>query len=217
MVDTDYFSFLDDDDEYLPGAIDRKLAALDASDWADLAVSNGYRARGAERSLFHPNLVSIEVDPLSALFDRNWLASCGGLFRTSSFPAELFDELHPFAEWTWLAYRLAVLGKRVVAVDEPGFVINDTQGSLSKSAAFQASYFSLYERMLAAHPPRQIAKIIRERIGAAWHDASVDALRKGDRLRAVHCHLRSILQPGGTRYLTYTRRLLLGLPAQSSS
>lgn len=43
LINTPYFSTLDDDDEYLPGATDIKVAALEAESAADVVVTNGYR------------------------------------------------------------------------------------------------------------------------------------------------------------------------------
>src|SRR5262245_24830754 len=42
QVLTPYFSFLDDDDEYLPGALDLRRRALEQDPDADLVVTNGY-------------------------------------------------------------------------------------------------------------------------------------------------------------------------------
>lgn len=161
---------------------------------------------------FYHLLPDILCDPLAALFRQNWLASCNALFRTASITGEYFANPHPYAEWTWLAFRLSMAGKQLAVIDEPGFRINDTPGSLSKSGAYKTSYFSLYERMLAGSPPAHIAKTFRMRIGAAWHERSADALTKGVWLEAMQCHMRSLLQPGGLRYLAYSRRLLPGWP-----
>ena len=42
-VQTPYFCFLDDDDEYLPHAIDLRLAPMRSNEKLDFVVSNGYR------------------------------------------------------------------------------------------------------------------------------------------------------------------------------
>jgi len=212
LVDTEYFAFLDDDDEYLLGATDLKLDYLAQNPSCDLVVCNGFRNTSGHDNIFYHRLSDISDDPLAALFRENWLTSCNALFRTASISSEFFENPHPYAEWTWLAFRLAMAGKQLAALDEPGFRNNDTPGSLGKSNAYKAICFSLYERMLASSPPTHIAKTIRIRIGAAWHERSAEALMKGMWLVASQCHLRSLLQPGGLRYLAYSRRLLPGWP-----
>lgn len=210
LVETEYFGFLDDDDEYLRGSTDRKLEALRGCPSSDLAISNGFRARKDEKEKFHPAISEVVGDPLKSLFRRNWLASCGGIFRSSTVRAELFTDLHPYAEWTWLAFQVSMHNLKILTLDEPGFVIYDTPGSLSKSADFRSSYFGLYRRMLLENPPKAVSGIIREKIGAAWHDCSVDALAKGQRFNAINYHVRSLFSRGGLRYLSYTRRLFPG-------
>lgn len=212
LVETEYFSFLDDDDVYLPGATDKKLEILSKNVCTDLVVCNGFRSSTGNNVAFYPRMTDILDDPLAALFHQNWLASCNAVFRSISVPVSFFEHPHPYAEWTWLAFRLAMANKRLKVVDEPGFRVNDTPGSLSKSDAYKKSYFSLYERMLYALPPTHIARMIRMRIGLAWHTNSSEALANGRLLDALASHVRSLLQPGGLRYLSYTRRLLPGWP-----
>jgi len=212
LVTTEYFGFLDDDDEYLPDSIDTKLAALLSSPDSDLVISNGLRNCNGLRTRFHESIGDVATAPLRALFDGNWLASCGALYRSASMEPTFCEDLHPYAEWTWLAYRVALAGKIIATVDTPCFVINDTPGSLSKSAAFRAGYLALYRRMLDAAPPAQIVTTIKQKRGAAWHDASVDALGKRQLLEALKYHLYSLTCPDGKRYLAYTRRLIPGWP-----
>ena len=208
-VQTEYFGFLDDDDEYLPGTLDAKIDALMAHPNLDIVISNGYRQSQGIQSVFHPDIGGVIKDPLGTLFERNWLASCGGLFRTRSATVHFFENPHPYAEWTWLAFRLCMAQKKLGAIDIPGFRIHDTPGSLSKTTAYQQSYFSLFERMLQAKPPHRIASRIRNYVSAAYHQVSEDELRRGNRFGAFKAHLRSIMSsPRGLRYLSYTRHLL---------
>lgn len=200
LVDTPFFSFLDDDDEYLPGTLERRMQALESD--ADVAVTNGWR--GAEQVF---DMSGATDDPLAAVLTNVWLCNCNGLYRSRAVGAEYFADTHKFAEWTWLAFRLALDGKRIVTLDEPGFRVHDTPSSLSKSSAYRDAYLSLFERMLAMSPPAHVARLVRRRIGSDLHDRSVRALEQGARLDALKAHLRSLLHPGGMRYLAYSRRL----------
>lgn len=209
LVTTPYFSFLDDDDEYLAGATDRKLAALENHPTATLVVSSGFRCIDEVDSPVMTQISAVLADPLRSLFDVNWLSSCNVLFRSASVHPEFFKDSHPYAEWTWLAYKLACSGAQIVAIDEPTFRIHDTPGSVSKSQSYHDAYQSLYLRMLHCKPPKSIISIIKARLGADWHDRSVRALARGDRRTAVVCHLRSMMLPTGFKYTSYTRHLLL--------
>lgn len=210
LVRTRFFSFLDDDDEYLPGSIDKRRAVLEDSLDVDVVVSNGFRREGGADRLAFNRLPAAICDPLNSVFGAIWLCSCNALYRTLSIQQNYFEELHARAEWTWLAFNLALNGKKVSAIDAPGFRIHDTPGSLSKSQEYQEAYLALYQRMLLKKPPTAVALLIKKRAASAWHDRSAQALNRGDRMDALLSHIRSLLLPGGLRYLSYTRRLLRG-------
>ena len=212
LVATPFFSTLDDDDEYLPDATAHKLAALAADPAADLVVSNGYRHRDGRDEPYYTDLAGVADDPLARLFAANWLHNCNALFRSARVGPEFFADYHPYLEWTWLAFRLALAGRKVAVLDVPAFRYHDTPGSLSKSRAYGETLLALYRRMLAAQPPAAVARLIRCRMGAAWHADSVRALGRGERRRALYCHLRSLCLPGAGRYLAYSRRLAPGWP-----
>ncbi|MDO8179480.1 MAG: glycosyltransferase family A protein [Undibacterium sp.] len=207
LVQTPFFSFLDDDDEYLTSGTDTKFSIFSSQPDIDIVVTSGFRhIAGVDE----PIMVSIEdvpSAPLSKLFDFNWLSSCNALYRSSSFPAIFFADFHAYAEWTWFAFKLALSGKQIRAVNRPTFRINDTPDSLSKSQSYYDSHMLLYRRMLNLAPPRNIVRVIKQRISADWHDQSVRSLSDGRKLNAITCHLRSLIMPGGFQYLMYTRRL----------
>ncbi|MBK5205116.1 MAG: glycosyltransferase family 2 protein [Polaromonas sp.] len=209
LVQTPFFSMLDDDDEYLIGGTDLKLAALASHTGADIVVTSGFRRVGEVDRLAMSEIEQVPLAPLVSLFQSAWLSSCNTLYRSSSFPQAFFADPHPYAEWTWLAFKLALAGKQIAAINQPTFRIHDTPGSLSKSKSYDDAYQSLYQRMLDLEPPTDIARTIKARIGSDWHDQSVRALSRRRRLDAIACHLRSLMLPGGLRYLTYTRRLFL--------
>ncbi|WP_426173155.1 glycosyltransferase [Massilia sp. TWR1-2-2] len=209
LVDTEFFSFLDDDDEYLPGALDLRLGLIETRNGADVVVTNGFACRAGEDRLMYTRMAGVDAQPLNELFEENWLNSGNHLFRTASVPSRYFEDPHPYMEWTWLAFRMAFEGKKIVGTDVPTFRINDTPGSLSKSVTFISSNISLYRRMLALKPQRKIVSVIGKRLCNAWHDVSVFELSAGNRAKAVSAHIRSLTShPSGLRFLSYTRRLL---------
>lgn len=111
-VKTRYFCFLDDDDEYLPGTIDARIDSLAGNEDADFIVTNGYRNMDGIDWPCLDNLDKVLTAPLALLFRQNWLASCGALFRFDRIGVECFEETHPYVEWTWLAFKLCMAGKK---------------------------------------------------------------------------------------------------------
>ena len=208
-VETEFFGFLDDDDELLPGSIDARLAVLRANPGYDLVATNGIRRTCNGEEPMFKHLATVPADPLVALFNENWLASCGALFRSTSVSRAYFDDYHDYAEWTWLAYCLCLNKRRVAVVDEPMFIVNETIGSRSKSIAYQNSYLALYLRMLTNPLPPNIFRIVRGRLASALHDSSVDSLSRGEIWSATKLHLRSLALPGGLRFASYSRHIAL--------
>jgi len=208
LVDTEFFSTLDDDDEYLNGAIDKRIDFLDLNKCFDVVISNGYRNVAGSDSLWHPSLQSVQVDLIGSLMEANWLTSCNALYRSCAVDIDLFRDAHPYAEWTWMGYRLALAGVRIGADDVPTFRINDTPGSLSKSPEYYVAYLSLFKRMLEISPTPKVAKMISKKLGAALHHASDVALKSGDYSGALRLHLKSVFECGGWKYVMYTRYFL---------
>lgn len=213
LVETPFFSTLDDDDEYIEGSLDRRLSVMDTPDRPDIVVSNGYQHSGGIHTLTYENMDGVMTHPLQFLLHtKPWLQSCNGLYRSASIGPDFFKDHHAYAEWTWLAFRLAMAGKKISVLDEPVYICHDTPASLSKSAAYEQAYMSLFHRMLALKPPADVVALIHRKMSAHWHQLSADALRRGEWREALQCHLKSLFLDGGLRYLSYSRRLLPGWP-----
>jgi glycosyltransferase involved in cell wall biosynthesis len=209
LVQTEFFSTLDDDDEYLAGMTDRKVSILTADHQMDLLVANAYQCSGDVDTLLYDQLGDVSSRPLECLMQFNWLHNGNALFRSVSVTTAYFKDYHAYGEWTWLAFRLAMDGKKVAVLDIPSFRYNDTSESLSKSSAYAQSYMSLFRRMLDRMPPRHIKRMIHRNMGAACHDASVASLRDGRKLDAWRYHWQSLVEIEGLKYLGYTRHLVL--------
>jgi hypothetical protein len=207
-VTSDYFCFLDDDDEYLPEAIDIRLAAFEREPGTALVVSNGYRRIDDIDKVLLEHLPEVPDHPLNALFEENWLASCGGLFRTREVGVEFFERTQEYLEWTLLAFRLALSGKVVSVIDQPTFRIHDSPSSQSKSPATLTSRTALYRRMLCETLPSDIRRTIRLRLGTALSMQSVASLKDDDLPASWKYHLQTLGCPGGWRYGGQTLRLL---------
>lgn len=207
LVNTDFFAFLDDDDEYLPHALVARLSALRTDSRLAVVVGNGYRYEGKARLASAWNLREAAHNPFAALLANNWLTSCGGLYRSSLVDETFFADTPAYMEWTYLAYKLCV-NYEIGFVDNPGYIIHDTPDSLSKSLDYGRAYLAVLTRILELPLPTDAHRALRGKYGAALHDLSASCLNQGERWQAFIYHCRSLLQPEGLRFLLYGRRFL---------
>ncbi len=106
MVDTPFFSVLDDDDGLLPGALSTRLDAFVSEPPRPTSSSPAAICRSAgRRRVDIEDFRPVEADPLRALFVQHWLRPCAGCFRTAAVTAAFFESIPPYREWTWLALR----------------------------------------------------------------------------------------------------------------
>lgn len=208
IVETEFFAFLDDDDEYLPGALHQRLKPLLSDATLDFTVSNGVRCLEGKDQPMDLDASAINANPLVALNGKNWMASCGGLFRTYSVTAEYFSDPAPYLEWTYLAYRLAT-SLRMYFVDEPTYRIHDSAVSLSKSDAYRDAELNVLQRILALPLPLSVRHAVRLKLGRVYHDTAERYREKGHLSRAWTYHFKSLFSPGGYLFLPYSRKLLV--------
>lgn len=206
-VATGYFGFLDDDDEYLPGAIQLRLTVIQTDPAVDAVVTNGYECvNGVDRRRVEfPDRVI--ADPLRALLSENWLASCGGLFRTERVSLDYFDGVTRYYEWTLIAYKLAATNK-IRYVDEVTFRVHDSPASLSKSRAFREAEAGVLTSIFSMDLPLDVRRAIRAKIGRVHHGLAAMYRAEGNLKLALKHHWHSLGMPGGWAYLAYSRKLL---------
>lgn len=217
LVTKEYFTLLDDDDELLPGALGNRTRSLQEDCSVDVVVANGYVTYdGSTDELHVKNFDFARVDPLVSLMHRNWLASCGALFRTRTIPIDFFDGVTKYHEWTLLAVRILLANRKLVFLDEPTFRKHEEiDNSLSKSAAYRNSLIDFLTMLLAFDMPTPARNALMKKIGRTLHSKADECRRHGYLTVAWKYHLRSMSYPDGWRYLLYTRRLLL--PARSTN
>ena len=215
LVDTEFFCFLDDDDEILPNGLATRLRALtECPDVAFVATNGYYRSKGEDQvRMSDADMVS--ADPLLAMTDKCWLASCGGLYRTSLVDVRAFADVPRFLEWTYLGLKLGST-RRMLFLDEPTFRINDSEDSLSKSVDYRAGSVTALKAALDLSLPRRITRRLRTRLSAAHHVLAGDYLCVNKLRLAWAHHLASLAQPGGVKYLLFSRRLIPFWPRSSS-
>jgi hypothetical protein len=192
--------------------INRRVDVLVQNRDCDVVVTNGLfrRVGSSVVDQYFTDLTAASRDPFGALISFNWLASCGGLFRAGTVSVAMFEELPKYFEWTTVAFRVMAAGLSLRFVDEAGFIVTETAGSLSRSPSFTKAAPTAVQQLLDLPLPRRVRRGLRLRLANAHHAVSEHALREGDRSMAVTSHLRSlsVCPRGFLRYVLYTRKLL---------
>jgi glycosyltransferase involved in cell wall biosynthesis len=208
LVDRPFFSFLDDDDEYLPGALALRAAAMRSVDAPDVVATNGVWATDG-CGPYIPLTDGVEDDPMAALLRSNWLGSGGALFRTATVGPDIFDGHTRFFEWTMIAFRIALAGLRVRFLDVPTFRMTETPGSLSRTSAYYEAQPEFLESLLQLTSDSRHRDRIRAKLLGAEHYLAELHCRNGNLERAWKHHLRSMRGRSGMKHVIFTRRLLL--------
>ena len=209
MVDTPFFAFLDDDDELLPDALQRRVAAF-AETGADVVVTNGYLESEDGRQIIFPKFDHHPEDPARALLEENWLASAGGLYKTDKVAPDLLRELPDFLEMTYFAFVLAHC-RRIARLNQPTFVVHaGAADQASKSWAYLLASPDILQRMQSVTSRKDLLSRLKCRRADALHEASETALRHRMRGSAWRLHLQSLTVGDGIKYLPYTRHIVLG-------
>lgn len=211
LVDTPWFSRLDDDDLMLPGALALRVAALETRPGLDAVVTNGYRRSATGDTLHVTDSAAVQRDPLSALLRGNWLLPGSWLCRTDAIGPEIFRDAPHWLECTYLAVKLAS-GGRMIFLEQPTVAWHtDVPGSESKSLGWSLGEADSLARILELDLPEPFRDGIRRKIAVACHSAAGRLLATGNPRDAWRWHLRSLRERGGWRYLVYSRRVLAAL------
>ena len=207
LVTTEFFCFLDDDDEYLNNAFTTRLNELRADPSVDVVVTNGFERIDNDARINLEHLALAQADPLRALLRENWLASCAGLFRTRSVTPDYFDGRTCFLEWTLLAYKLA---SRLVIrfIDIPTYRIHSSHSSVSKSRDYREAQPRVLATIADMDLPADVRRAVKSKISNAEHSLSTYYLHQGDWKQAVRHHFKSLGSCTGLKFVPYSRKLL---------
>lgn len=207
LVETEFFCFLDDDDEILPDGLALRLRALHEHPEVGFVASNGYyRSDGKDRIAIR-NTDAIAADCLLAMTDQCWLTSCGGLYRASRIDAASFAAVPRFLEWTYLGLKLASSHK-MFFLNQPTFRVYDSEDSLSKSVDYRIGALVAINAVLDLPLPPRVTRRLRIRLSDLHHDVAGDHLKENELRSAWRHHLTSLVQPAGLRYLLFSRRFI---------
>jgi hypothetical protein len=185
-----------------------RLDALKAHPEIDTVVTNGYRRTNAIETLHLSDISAVQRDPLGALVQGNWLLPGSWLSRTEAVRPEMFADLPPYMEDTYLALHFALTG-RIMFLARPTVVWStDTPGSASKSEAYRMSQVEGLRTILRLPLPRRIRRGFQRKLSAECHSLSNHYLLAEAYPLAWEWHLRCLGQRGGLRYLPFCRHLL---------
>ena len=207
MVETEFFGFLDDDDEYLPGAVPLRLAALVNDASLDAVITNGYRQENGQDVVQFAAFSAIQSDPLGCLMDHAWLHSGGVLFRAARVSSDYFH-VPRMMELTYMALML-VLTRRLRFLDVPTYrFYSGTAESLSDTRADHRDAPEAIRQMIALRLPAHIRRRLARKYAASLHALSDLERQDGNLWAAWRYHLKSLRLRDGIRYLCYTRHLM---------
>ena len=208
-VGTKYFSVLDDDDILMPQACSKRVQYMEAHPEADALVTPGRKQFADGRTERIPARFNAD-DPLASLFDSNWLAPCGGIYRRSSIGESYFADMPRYLEWTYLAFRLVRERRVHFCVDDPvpHFTMFDTAGSESQKLEYFLAMPASILRMQDPSLPNHVQRLLANKFAAALHEAATRCLASAKIKDAWRYHLKCLSQPHGIRYLPFTRHLI---------
>jgi glycosyltransferase involved in cell wall biosynthesis len=208
LVNSEFFTFLDDDDELLEEALSIRLKPMLEDPSIDLVVTTGYEVNGTNRQIHIPDIIKCQANPLDAIIERCWLASCGGLYRADSITEDFFDGVTDHIEMTLLAFKIAINNKNILFINQPTYIVNDTPQSMSKSHDHLETTAHVLEQMRRYKMPANIKRKLEKKYRDALHVLSSEYCAQNMPLKAWMFHIRSIKPPFTLKYLAYTRKLL---------
>jgi glycosyltransferase involved in cell wall biosynthesis len=208
MVETPWFTALDDDDFLLPGALELRVRALAERSECAAVITNGFRRNGKGDELHVKPGSNVHADPLRAMLQGNWFLPGSWMCRTDRVGANVFEEMPSYLECTYLALRIAA-EHPIVWRDTPTVVYTvGSPAAESRSRAYVMGQVAGLRRIIALDLPDDVRRVLRSRIAEAYHDAAEHERRAGAPLAAWRWHLASLLQPSGWRFLPFGRHLL---------
>lgn len=204
FINTDFFCFLDDDDLYIEDTLHLRCEALINNPSVDVVTTNGIIHIGKKNGLIFPEKMDLS-NPIDALLEQNWLASCSGMYRAKSISNIYFEKNTKHYEWTKTAFLIA-LDKKILFLENSTFIINDTQGSLSESVEY-LEYYPVFLKTLLSYPTANKTKSkIKIKITQGLHNISEYHLNNRNLVKALQYHVKCLTSFKGLRYLLFTRK-----------
>ena len=205
----EYFCFLDDDDELLPGALRTRVEAMAADPATDVVVTDGHMVQQTEQRVLRDNFArEIRYDLGMSYLKRNWFASPSATFRRASFDDAFFDIAHRNFEWTYLLMQLLAEHKRITIVDDITYRKHDNiPDSVSKSDAYRLAEPEVLRDILTLPLDARLVAGLRRKLHSALNSTAELRRLRGDLDGAFSVHVEC-LRAGGWRFAGNSRLLL---------
>jgi glycosyltransferase involved in cell wall biosynthesis len=212
FIDTKYFMFLDDDDEFIPNSLHIPLALLEEDLQLDVLVFNGFK-QNIKNNTYDVCFSKFNIkchDLEKQLIEENWLASAGAIYRNATVAHEIFSNLPDYLELTVIASRIA-RECNIKLTSDKLFKINTNSNERSSRSL---SYFKKQPEVLKLIQSEtnnvEFKALLNEKISAAWHELSDLALNEGEMTLAWKAHFKSLNSlKSFLKFILYTRTLIL--------
>lgn len=208
LAESEFLTFLDDDDEMLPGTLAAKVAYLREHPTVDVLVTDGLRVNHTSVTKIFPPRDERREDLIEMLMCVGWSA-CAMTLRTQKVGLAAFDPQFRHLEWTLTTLELA-RHHQFAFMDEPTYrYYEDTPNSLSKSAEKYIAPPELWGRLKKSYAGTRYEAAVRRRYGSVCHNAAWQYAQQGLVRDAWRLHAESLRSPGGMSYALFSGKLAL--------
>jgi len=206
------FCFLDDDDEFLSGALKIRVSTMRSIRDADVVVTNGLIREIEDQPMVSEAFAKdIKANLPKSILKINWFASAASTFRKAAIEESLFDFPYRYFEWTFLFFSLIANKKNLLYIHNITYrKYENTPLSVSKSDAYLLSCPSVLLDVLRLPISIPLKTGVKRKLCSALNAVSKLHRRRNEFLSAWISHLRC-LKYGGWRFAPYTWTLMRGL------
>lgn len=167
IVDTSFYSELDDDDIFLPDALKIRLNIMQHKPETDVVITSGFISNGEKKIINIDDFSDFQSNPLQMLLKTNWLLPGSALFRTETITRDLFLGMPKFLEWTYLAVRLSS-SKKISFVNTPTLIhYTHHYFSIWNSKQCLINRPNALEQILKLELPKEIKHNFKKHLAAA--------------------------------------------------
>jgi hypothetical protein len=199
LVETTFFSILDDDDLLFPHAMATRLQPMQNDQDTDVVVTSGIIYQSNNPNSTTVNIIDfqeITKDPLRRINQR-WMLTGACLFRTATVDQAIFEGMPPYLEWTYMAVRLCLAKKKLSFINDPTIVhFVDHPFSVDRSRQAILGRPESLKQILALEMPRDVRVIFEAYLGAAYYKVSQVHLRDLNFRLAWSAHMKMVKYKG---------------------
>jgi glycosyltransferase involved in cell wall biosynthesis len=210
LVETPFFSILDDDDLLFPHAMITRLQPMQNDNDTDVVVTSGIIYQ-----LDNPNFAMVNIsefreithNPIKTINQR-WMLSGASLFRTATVDQKIFEGMPQYLEWHYMAVRLCLAKKKISFINIPTIIhFVDHPFSIDRSRAAILGRPQALKRILELEMPADVKEIFEVYLGGAYYKISQLHLKDGNYRLAWSAHMRMLKCKSGWKKFFFIRSL----------